>query len=252
MKSCIEVVAELRAGTSTVTVIRGGGHFAGRQTGACAVHLVGTAAGPLGGDEVTVRLRVGAGARLHVRTAAATVVLPGPERPDSRLLIDVQVDDAAQLVLEPEPTVVCRRAVHEAITTVALAGSGRARILEEVVLGRAGETGGSWTGHTGVTRDGSPVLRHTVRSSLLAARALAALVDTGAGSDSGAGSDTGERTAGTAGNAVAMPLAAGGMLVTAFGPNVSSTRADLLRCAEQAVTVGGGTGRSAAARPIRR
>lgn len=216
MRSGIEVVAERRGGVSAVTTIRGGGHFAGRQTGPAAVHLVGTAAGPLGGDEVTVRLRVGAGARLQVRTAAATVVLPGLARADSTLRIEVQVDDAGHLLLEPEPTVVCRRAVHRAVTTVRLTGSGQARVLEEVVLGRSGEAGGDWTGHTSVTRDGRPVLRHTLRSELVGCRALATLVDTAARAEPAA-----------CGQAVAMPLAAGGLLVTALGPTLTAARTDL-------------------------
>jgi urease accessory protein len=74
MRSRIEIVAEYRSGArpgegrTVVTAIRGGHHFAGRETGPGVVHLVGTAAGPLGGDDVEIDVRVGPGARLAVRT----------------------------------------------------------------------------------------------------------------------------------------------------------------------------------------
>jgi urease accessory protein len=216
MRSRIEIAAELRRGVSVLTTVRGGGHFAGRQTGPTTVHLVGTAAGPLGGDEVTIAVRVGPGASLSLRSAAATVVLPGLEVPGSRLNFEAFVDDGAWLEVAPEPTVVCRGAVHEVVTSVALAGTGQVRLLEQVVLGRSGEAGGAWTGRLAVTRDGRPVLRHTLRSGLIGVRAIASLVDT---------SVTGR--AAVAGSCVAMPLAAGGMLVTGTGSAATALLAEL-------------------------
>ena len=42
-----------------------------------AVYLVGGAAGPIGGDQLSLRITVGAGALLRLRTAAASIALPG-------------------------------------------------------------------------------------------------------------------------------------------------------------------------------
>ena len=41
------------------------------------MHLVSAAATPLGGDTIVLRVIVEPGARLRVRSAAATVTLPG-------------------------------------------------------------------------------------------------------------------------------------------------------------------------------
>ena len=53
------------------------GGLAARRTEADTVHLVAAAATPLGGDTISVRVVVEAGARLRVRSAAATMAMPG-------------------------------------------------------------------------------------------------------------------------------------------------------------------------------
>jgi len=53
------------------------GGVAARVTEPDTVHLVSTAATPLGGDSIVIRVIVEPGARLRVRSAAATVALPG-------------------------------------------------------------------------------------------------------------------------------------------------------------------------------
>ena len=53
------------------------GGVAARRTDADTVHLVSAAATPLGGDTIRVRVVVEAGARLRVRSAAATMAMPG-------------------------------------------------------------------------------------------------------------------------------------------------------------------------------
>ena len=59
------------------------GGIAARRTGPDTVHLVSAAATPLGGDTIHLRVVVEPGARLRVRTAAATVTLPGAACVDS-------------------------------------------------------------------------------------------------------------------------------------------------------------------------
>jgi urease accessory protein len=234
VQSRIEIVADYRAGPggqpgsgrTVVRSIRGGHHFAARETGPGVVHLVGTAAGPLGGDDVTVAVLLRPGARLAVRSAGATIVQPGGQVCDSRLRLRLTVADGADLDFGCEPTVICDRAEHEAEATLELTGSGQVRLLEQVLLGRSNEPGGHWVGRTRLTRDGRPELRHTLRSDLIAAdgtRVICTLLRSGV--------DAGPATHGAA---VAMPLAAGGLLVTATGTEMLPTHADLLAAAGQA------------------
>jgi urease accessory protein len=235
MHSRIEILAEYRstaggrpgAGRTVVRSIRAGQHLAGRETGPGIVHLVGTAAGPLGGDTVSIVVRLGAGARLAIRSAGATIVQPGPKVPDSTLRLELGIEDEARLDYACEPAVICHRAEHQAETEVELAGSGQIRLLEQVLLGRSHEPGGHWVGRTRLTRDGGPVLRHTLRSSLIGGtRVISTLIDSGV-----------EAVPATVGDAVAMPLAAGGLLVTATGTDMLGTQADLLAAAARAVPV---------------
>ena len=237
MQSRIEIAAAYRSrpggppgsGRTVVRSIRAGHHLAARETGPGVVHLVGTAAGPLGGDDVTIAVHLGPGARLALRSAGATIVLPGGRVSDSRMHLLFTVADGAELDVGCEPTVICHRADHESSAVLDLAGSGQVRLLEQVVLGRAGEPGGHWAGRTRVTRDGRPELRHTVRSSVAATdgvRVISTLLRTGI-----------EARPATSGAAVAMRLAAGGLLVTATGTDLIPTRHDLLAAERKATTV---------------
>jgi hypothetical protein len=123
--------------------------------------------------------------------------------------------------------VICHRAEHAAEAVLDLAGSGQIRLIEQVLLGRSNEPGGSWLGRTRLTRDGVPELRHTLRSELIAGdgtRVISTLLRSGV-----------QALPATCGSAVAMPLAAGGLLVTATGTQLLTTQADLLAAAEQAM-----------------
>lgn len=222
MRSTVDVAAALRSGTTVLRRARAGGHFAVRQTAPGTVHLVGTAAGPLGGDEVVIGIDVGAGAHLRIRSSAATIVLPGRVDPVSRLRFDVRVAPGGRLDMALEPTVVCAGADHHVTTVVHLVDDAEATIREDVVLGRAGEAPGSWTGTVHIVRDGVPLLRHTIPAHVLgngpgAPRALISEVRTGTLAD----------RAGTCGSAVILPLAAGGVLGTATGADLTTARRDL-------------------------
>ena len=142
-------------------MVRASGQLAVRRTGPTTVHLVGTAFGPLGGDDAEIRLVVEAGARLSVRSVAAAVVLPARgESPPSRQRVRAEV--AGVLHLAPEPTVVTARAVHLAQLHVELADTGELTATEQVLLGRMGEDPGRWTGTTRVEQSGRPLLHTTV------------------------------------------------------------------------------------------
>ena len=70
----------------------------GRPGTPSVVHLIGTAAGPLGEDDVRVSVLVRAGARLVVRGSAATLALPGGAATagaPGRYTIDLEIEDGA-------------------------------------------------------------------------------------------------------------------------------------------------------------
>lgn len=160
MRTEVEIVARPGPGGRTVLpVLRASGALAVRATGPGSVHLVGTAAGPLGGDTITIAIRVEAGARLRVRSAAASVVLPSTL--DTPSATSTSLDVAGALELALEPTVVTARAAHTATTLARLTGGAELRLTERVVLGRSGEGPGRWTGSVRIERDGRPVLHTT-------------------------------------------------------------------------------------------
>ncbi|GAA3074875.1 urease accessory protein UreD [Streptomyces goshikiensis] len=120
--------------------------------------LVGAMSAPLGGDHLAVEADVGAGARLALATAAATLALPGrggePARYDVRLTLE---GDAALRWL-PEPLVSVRGSDLRVRTRAELAPGARLLLREEQVLGRAGEPGGLLRSRLTVTRAGRPLL----------------------------------------------------------------------------------------------
>ena len=69
MRTCVEVVG--RVGRRPRVQARGA--LTARVTTDGVVHLVGAAAGPLGGDEVRVRVVVEPGAALRVCSVAASI-----------------------------------------------------------------------------------------------------------------------------------------------------------------------------------
>lgn len=214
MRTSVEVVARAGPGGRTVLpMVRASGQLAVRRTGPTTVHLVATAFGPLGGDDVDIRLVVEEGATLAVRSVAAAVALParGSARPSvQRTVATVH----GILDLRPEPTVVAAGAHHLAELRAELGPAGRLSATEQVLLGRAGEDPGRWTGTTRIERDGRPLLHTTVGLGPgeaawlppVAPRAYASAVHIG-----------NEKTeVATADDAVRLPLP-GGWVTTAWG-----------------------------------
>jgi urease accessory protein len=172
------------------------------------VHLVNSAASPLGGDELTLTVRVGPDACLTLTGIAATVALPGPHGGPSHSTVHLELADGATVEYLPEPTVVTRRADHISSLFVMLGDGAHLRTRETVVLGRAGERPGRLTTTLHVTRAGRPVLRQylpVTAEALLGKRVLATELSTG-DSRTAASGEWWSRT----------PLAAGGTLTTAL------------------------------------
>jgi urease accessory protein len=133
-------------------------------TGKCArIHLVAGTFGPLGGDDLRLRITVEPGAALEVNAVAATLVLPSRRGEASSMRILIEVAESARLVMAMPPTVVVARARHTVRLSAVLADDSELRLREETVCGRTGEPGGEVTLQTAIDVAGAAVLRQTVR-----------------------------------------------------------------------------------------
>jgi len=136
------------------------GGIAARRTDPDTVHLVSAAATPLGGDAIHIRVVVEPGARLRLRTAAATVTLPGPATVESHALWTLEV--AGHLDVDPQPTIVAANSRHFTTTRLELTAQGRIRLRERIQIGRSDEHQGFWSGTLHADVDGSALLRHRI------------------------------------------------------------------------------------------
>ncbi|MDT2008169.1 urease accessory protein UreD [Rhodococcus opacus] len=136
------------------------GGLAARITGRDTVHVIGTAATPLGGDHWDITVRVLSGARLTLRSVAASLALPGRGCALSTAHWSVEVGDDASLDCALEPTVIAGGAEHRVETAVALAESSAVLLRERVQIGRSGEESGRWVGIMNADLGALPLLRH--------------------------------------------------------------------------------------------
>lgn len=113
------------------------------------VALVAAGALLLGGDEVTIDVVVGAGARLEVVETAGTVAYRGPT---ASWTVRVRLETGARLLWEGLPFVVAQGADVRRATVLALDDGARAVLRETLVLGRSGELGGRVRQRTHVTQ----------------------------------------------------------------------------------------------------
>ncbi|WP_040690014.1 urease accessory protein UreD [Nocardia vinacea] len=216
MRTEVRIVAAV----GTLPEIHASGGLSARRTGPDTVHLIGTAATPLGGDELDIEIVVGAGARLVVRSVAATIALPSTHTPLS--LAHWHFDVAGELDFDPEPTIVAGGAHHHTVTEVRLTPDARLRLRERVQIGRTGEDDGGWRGDLIADIGALPLLRHRLElgagsatdDNLAAPRAL--------DSELVYPDDHPVETDGLA--SARLPLALGGTLSTRTGPLLVSMR----------------------------
>lgn len=106
------------------------------------VHLLGGAAGPLGGDDWRLDLDIAAGTSLALRSVAATLAQPDPRGRASRARVFVCVGDHACLDAWWEPVISVRGSRHHLEVTLEIAPTARVRWVDEIRQGRHGEPGG--------------------------------------------------------------------------------------------------------------
>jgi urease accessory protein len=212
-------------GRTRVSRLRSDGPLALRESGG-AVYLVGAGAGPLGGDDLSLTIEVGPGACLDVRSAAASLVLPGRRPGASRLTVRASVGAGARLVFAPEPAIAAAGCDHRAFAAVRLEEGAELVWREEIVLGRHGERPGRYVSRFDVTSGGLPLLHHELRVDEDAA-STAVLGDARAvGTVLLAGKDLTAEPYAAEGLSV-LPLARPGVLVTALATDTVRLR-DLL------------------------
>ncbi len=129
----------------------------------CELRLVGTAAGPLAGDDLSVSLRLRPGARAALAATGASLA-QGRDRAGgaAALAIRAELADGADLVADPGTLVVCQGSRVDVRVELTLGAGATVRWRELIVLGRTGEPAGQATLRWDVTRLGRPVLRQFV------------------------------------------------------------------------------------------
>jgi urease accessory protein len=200
------------------------------------VHLVGGAAGPLGGDRLRLEIEVGAGAALCLRTVAASVALPGLDGAESRLDMLATVAAGGRLSWLPEPLIAAAGCRHQTTADVTVAPGGRLCWRDEVVCGRHGEETGDAVVRTTIRYAGQTLVRQDLAigpdapgwagpAVLGGARATGSLVVVEPG-----WTVDGPPPAEVWGPGAVLPLAGPGILASAVDADPRRVRALLDRC----------------------
>jgi len=121
-----------------------------------AVYLVGTAASPVGDDDVFLHVVVGPGATLVMRSAAAIAWAST----GSTLAIEVEIEDGGALDWHLHPLVASSGCHYSQHSRIGLAADACLNWTEEVVLGRHGEGPGDLDMRLDVDVASVPLLRH--------------------------------------------------------------------------------------------
>lgn len=167
MKASALVVAELRNGRTVLTDLRSEAPMALRETGLRQasslggmqrLSMLGSAAGPVGGDELTMSVRVGAGASLSIEAIAATMVFPATSGAVSKQHLDIEVEAGGHLRWAGQPLLVIEGGNHEQIISIRVGEGAQLDFVDEVALGRTGELPGRLDAHLRVERNGAPLI----------------------------------------------------------------------------------------------
>jgi urease accessory protein len=120
--------------------------------------LVASGAGPIGGDVLAIDLTVETAASATIRSAGASLVMPGPTGAPSSMAVHARIGGGLRWL--PEPTVLVRGCDHTTAARLELAAGASLLWREEVVLGRHGEASGSLLQRLHVDVGGRPLLRN--------------------------------------------------------------------------------------------
>jgi urease accessory protein len=143
--------------------------------GRCELRLVGTAAGPLAGDDLSICLQLRADAHATLRAVGASLAQGREGRGGAAvaggagisgvagtLSIRADLAERADLIADPGALVVCHGSRVDVRLELRLGAGAAVEWRELIVLGRTGEPPGHATLRWDVTRLGRPVLRQFV------------------------------------------------------------------------------------------
>lgn len=130
------------------------------------VHLVGGAAGPLGGDDLGLDVSIGAGSVVRVRSVAAQLAQPDPRGRSSVAVTEVEVADGADVDWHPEPLISVAGSDHRMTTVLRVSSSVHLRWTDTIVLGRTGEPPGRVASRLRLEVDGVVALDHDLVAGL--------------------------------------------------------------------------------------
>jgi urease accessory protein len=201
----------------------------------CALCLIGTAAGPLAGDDLELSMHLLPGAHASLIATGASIAQGRDAQARARLSMRAQVDAGARLRAEPGPLIVCEGSRVDVHLDLSLAEDASVDWREVVVLGRAGDRPGAATLRWDVTVAGRALLRQfldltdpsqrTWPGMLGDARVLASALITGP--------DVKARTIVARPTAVAQRLDDHSVLVTVLGREAADATPELRQlCAE--------------------
>jgi urease accessory protein len=141
----------------------------------CELRLVGTAAGPLPGDDLALCLRLKPGARAVLRATGSHLAQGRSGGGAAMLSVRAEIGDGARLDAEPGPLIVCQGSRVDVRVELALGAGAAAQWRELIVLGRTREPPGQATLRWDVTRVGRPLFRQFVNlADAFAGRTLVA------------------------------------------------------------------------------
>jgi urease accessory protein len=145
--------------------------------GPACLTQVSTAAGPLRGDRLRLRVEAAENAGVVLRSTGAAVVQPGPGEQPSSSAVLIRAGEGSTVDHQPQATVVAADALHEQVLEIDYEN---AAILakETVVLGRHQQPPGSCVLRTRVRRGGRTVLASSVGLGPLAPAGWDALTGT--------------------------------------------------------------------------
>lgn len=165
MKARAYLRAEAGVDGTRLTALRSAPPLSLRPTPSSLV-LVGSAAGPLGGDDLHLELDIDDHAELTITTVAANLALPGSDGGPSRARVIARVGRGATLRWLPHPLIAATGCDHHLTAAIDLADDAHLEWRDELVLGRHAEPAGTCRTRLHADRGGTPLLRHELHTGL--------------------------------------------------------------------------------------
>jgi urease accessory protein len=151
------VVRSDGSGGNVYPTLRSSGALAARAT-IDGISLVGASAHPIGGDNLRVDIDVGTAAHLSVRSASATLARSSTPPAASHLKVTASVRQGATLHWAPEPGIAAQGSRHLTEAVISLDETASLYWSDVIVLGRVGESAGSWGSRLRVEVAGQPLV----------------------------------------------------------------------------------------------